>query len=440
MKKLFFISLLLFSITVSAQIKNYENQENSIYAYNIRSGARLYLPIYSDTTTANSYLGVGDSCGKMIFIRSTAKINVRTCSPKAWSEVGGGISQATITDTLMNYWRLTGNTIADGRINFLGTTSDRSLYFRTNNTERMVLDSTGDVSINTTVRDGRLNVGAAPSTGIGGYDRQIKLIGPNPSIEMATAANTGYLFGVESSELYLRHYVGGVLTATALRFNFSGNYQQLGYGKTYAGGIVVPTAVMHLAAGTTAASSSPLKFTSGSLMTSPEAGAVEFLTDKWYATITTGAARKELTLNDAALTPGTTPVATTNGRLTDGVILANTTYTPTLTNVTNVASSTAYALQYDRNGSTVTVSGKIDITATTELLQSEIGVSLPIASNFSTDGQGNGGGGILNGSSATAYPLVIMSDATNDRISIRFVAPIDSAPVTLSFSFTYRII
>lgn len=44
--------------------------------------------------------------------------------------------------------------------------------------------------------------------------------------------------------------------------------------------------------GTTAALTAPLKFISGSLMTAPEAGAVEFLTDKLYVTQTTGTARK----------------------------------------------------------------------------------------------------------------------------------------------------
>jgi len=71
------------------------------------------------------------------------------------------------------------------------------------------------------------------------------------------------------------------------------------------------------AAGTTAAGTAPMKIPSGPLMTSPEIGAIEFLTDKTYFTITTGAARKEYTLNDAALTSGFIPIATTNGRLTN---------------------------------------------------------------------------------------------------------------------------
>jgi hypothetical protein len=51
-------------------------------------------------------------------------------------------------------------------------------------------------------------------------------------------------------------------------------------------------------AGTTGAGTAPLKFASGSLMSSPEAGAVEFLTDKLYFTQTTGATRKTLAIYD----------------------------------------------------------------------------------------------------------------------------------------------
>lgn len=82
-------------------------------------------------------------------------------------------------------------------------------------------------------------------------------------------------------------------------------------------GVTTPTATLHLKAGTTAAGTAPLKFNTGSLMDTAEAGAIEFLSDKWYATITTGATRKELALVDSALTSGKIPVATTNGRLTD---------------------------------------------------------------------------------------------------------------------------
>lgn len=47
-------------------------------------------------------------------------------------------------------------------------------------------------------------------------------------------------------------------------------------------------------AGTTAAATAPLKFTSGSLMTTAEAGAVEFLTDRLYFTQTTSTIRNTI--------------------------------------------------------------------------------------------------------------------------------------------------
>ena len=66
--------------------------------------------------------------------------------------------------------------------------------------------------------------------------------------------------------------------------------QNYATGKTGFG--ISPTATVHLKAGTTAASTAPLKLTSGPLMTAPEAGAIEFLTDTFYGTITTATERK----------------------------------------------------------------------------------------------------------------------------------------------------
>ena len=76
-------------------------------------------------------------------------------------------------------------------------------------------------------------------------------------------------------------------------------------------GTVAPTALLHFKAGTATASTAPLKFTSGTLLTAPEAGAVEFLTDAYYGTITTGAARKTFAfLESPSFTTPTLGVAT----------------------------------------------------------------------------------------------------------------------------------
>ncbi len=60
-------------------------------------------------------------------------------------------------------------------------------------------------------------------------------------------------------------------------------------------------------AGTATAGTAPLKFTSGTLLSSPEAGAVEFNTDSLYFTITTGTTRKKVAIyNDASGATGDT--------------------------------------------------------------------------------------------------------------------------------------
>ncbi len=55
-------------------------------------------------------------------------------------------------------------------------------------------------------------------------------------------------------------------------------------------GLSAATAVINIKAGTTAIGTAPLKFTSGTLLSAPEAGAIEFLGDNWYGT-TTGLTR-----------------------------------------------------------------------------------------------------------------------------------------------------
>lgn len=127
-------------------------------------------------------------------------------------------------------------------------------------------------------------------------------------------------------------------------------------------GVVAPTALLHLKAGTATASTAPLKLTSGSLNATSEAGAVEFLTDDFYGTISTAAARKKFVLDDGtALTAGRVPFATTNGRLTDDLDMTFVTDTLTVTKIKSAYSAistgaAAIAGNVTLVGGTVTVS------------------------------------------------------------------------------------
>ena len=110
------------------------------------------------------------------------------------------------------------------------------------------------------------------------------------------------------------------------------------------------------------------------------------------------------------------------------------TYTPTLTGTVNVSSSTAYVCQYMRIGNVVTVSGKVDITPTSANTYTELGMTLPIASNLTTDEECSGSGG---GKSTQVTPALIMGDATNDRAEIEMRPGAGSQ--TYYFTYTYQV-
>ncbi|MEI8044231.1 MAG: hypothetical protein WCL11_22665, partial [Verrucomicrobiota bacterium] len=81
-----------------------------------------------------------------------------------------------------------------------------------------------------------------------------------------------------------------------------------------------PTAYMTLPAGSAAAGTAPVKFTSGTLTTAAVAGQMEYLTNDFYLTSATGVREKVATAG-AGLTSGRVAFVTTNGRLTDSANL-----------------------------------------------------------------------------------------------------------------------
>ena len=126
--------------------------------------------------------------------------------------------------------------------------------------------------------------------------------------------------------------------------------------------------------------------------------------------------------------------AVTAPAASDGNVFSGT-YTPTLTNTTNVALSTAQVSQYMRVGNVVTVSGflLIDPTAAGNTI---LGMSLPIASNFATQVEA---GGTFYCHSGVSEGGGILADATNNRVTLNFMAT-SLIPNTYSYSFTYLVI
>lgn len=226
-------------------------------------------------------------------------------------------------------------------------------------------------------------------------------------------------------------------------------------GNLFLGGTTAPTARLHLGAGST--SISPFKLTSGPLLTTAEAGAIEFLTDDFYATITTGPARKKFVLDDGtALTAGRIPFATTNGRLTDDSDLTFATdkltatkiaisqgdiisgvYTPTRSAEANLDSNvTVTQAQYLRVGNVVTVSGRFTADPTLTATTTSFELSLPIASNI---GAAEDLAGTAICGNIVSQSAEIIGVVANDTAQVQWKAG-DVTSQTWSYTFTYRII
>jgi len=121
--------------------------------------------------------------------------------------------------------------------------------------------------------------------------------------------------------------------------------------------------------------------------------------------------------------------------ITDGTVYSGT-YTPTLYNTTNVAASTAFECQYMRVGNVVTVSGKVNIDATTTSTSTELGMSVPINSTLTDAGQC---GGSFSRATSVASGTILGDSSNANRV--RFIIIVDTAAnATYLFHFTYLIV
>jgi hypothetical protein len=116
------------------------------------------------------------------------------------------------------------------------------------------------------------------------------------------------------------------------------------------------------------------------------------------------------------------------------ILTAAGTWTPTLTGVTNIAASTAFQGQYLRVGATVHCSGKLEVDPTAAVA-SELGISLPVASNFGATEDCAG----TASSPGAQESAAILADTANDRASMQWVA-VGLANRAMYFNFTYQVI
>lgn len=111
-------------------------------------------------------------------------------------------------------------------------------------------------------------------------------------------------------------------------------------------------------------------------------------------------------------------------------------YTPTLTNVANLDGSTAFECQYMRVSTVVTVSGKVSVNPTTTATSTQLGISLPVASNL---GAQEDCAGTAFASAVAGQGASILGDATNNRAQMQWIAT-DITDQPMYFIFSYQII
>jgi len=149
-------------------------------------------------------------------------------------------------------------------------------------------------------------------------------------------------------------YVNDINVGSSLNYAIYTGAGKVRFGDSVGVGLN-PTAVLHLKAGTATASTAPLKFTTGTLNTVAEAGAVEFLTDSVYYTTTTSTIRKTV---DGLVTRNISALRTLDG--SDNVVNC-TANTFTVTLPTAVGFTGEYIIKNSGTG-VITVDGNASET------------------------------------------------------------------------------
>lgn len=132
---------------------------------------------------------------------------------------------------------------------------------------------------------------------------------------------------------------------------------------------------------------------------------------------------------------GTTPAAGTFTTLaiTAGSVISGT-YTPGLTNSTNVAASTSAVAYYTQVGNVVTVSGSLAIDPTAASTPTILRISLPVASSIGASSDANG-----VGSCQSVFGLTggITGSVGNGVAALNFVSDGTAGNVAWNYTFQY---
>jgi hypothetical protein len=217
----------------------------------------------------------------------------------------------------------------------LGSTDANSLTLMSNNTPRVTVDATGNVGIGTSspgaklqVTGGNLNIDVDQAI-MSGSERLIEHSTSGNIIKIGSGGMTdGWTIGHPDSSQLGNVSVGGGYGNLKFKIALNGADRFL-IDKTGKVGIgtISPEATLHLKAGTATANTAPLKFTSGTLLTTPENGTLEYDGTSFY--YTTGGARSTFGSGGGPTLSGITSISNASGDITlapltsTGAVLVN---------------------------------------------------------------------------------------------------------------------
>jgi len=251
------------------------------------------VTFYSSAFFSDSYICFYTGAStERLRIDSTGKVGIGTTTPYCMMDIvsPGNGTEAYFSVRPLNLTQavcIGYNHIWEG-----GSVPNIPLYIDANGTGALVFQANGST--------GNVGIGTASPQAFAALEVNTS---SNRSIVTMDSVNGGLLIGYGGATIQGRttgHGNGSLFL----------NY----YGGNVAVGSGAPTAALHIKAGTATAGTAPLKLTAGTVLTTTEAGAIEYDGTHLYYTATNGGARVQLdssggTVTDLGTTSGTIALA-----------------------------------------------------------------------------------------------------------------------------------